>query len=159
MSDTDFENMQGIHIDNNFKCDYKFCEGSEVYVNIMRGSAKYHLERNAQLACMLRVQRYTYFENNYIYIYINQKYIYIYIYIYINQIRNTGNVLKCGAGEGWRRSDGPIVWKMKKHYIEQGGKKYPTYSKKKEGLRNGHILSRNSPLKDVIEGEIEGRWK
>jgi hypothetical protein len=25
------------------------------------------------------------------------------------QIRNTWNVLKCGAGEGWRRSDGPIV--------------------------------------------------
>ena len=23
-------------------------------------------------------------------------------------------VLKCGAGEGWRRSVGPIVWEMKK---------------------------------------------
>jgi hypothetical protein len=27
-------------------------------------------------------------------------------------------VLKCGAGEGWRRSVGPIVWEMKKYYIE-----------------------------------------
>jgi hypothetical protein len=25
------------------------------------------------------------------------------------QIRNTWKVLKCGAGEGWRRSFGPIV--------------------------------------------------
>ena len=27
------------------------------------------------------------------------------------------SVLKCSAGEGWR-SDGPIVWEMKKCYIE-----------------------------------------
>jgi len=26
------------------------------------------------------------------------------------QIRNTWKGLKCGAGEGWRRSGGPIVW-------------------------------------------------
>jgi len=26
------------------------------------------------------------------------------------QIRNTWKVLKCGAGEGWRRSVGPIMW-------------------------------------------------
>jgi hypothetical protein len=25
------------------------------------------------------------------------------------QIRNTWKVLKCGAGEGWRRSAGPIM--------------------------------------------------
>jgi len=25
------------------------------------------------------------------------------------QIRNTWKVLKCGAGEGWRRSVGPIM--------------------------------------------------
>jgi hypothetical protein len=25
------------------------------------------------------------------------------------QIRNTWEVLKCGAGEGWRRSVGPIM--------------------------------------------------
>jgi len=33
------------------------------------------------------------------------------------QIRNTLKVFKCGAGEGWGRSVGPIVWKMKS-YIE-----------------------------------------
>ena len=27
-------------------------------------------------------------------------------------------VLKCGAGEGWRRSVGPIMWEMKKCYLE-----------------------------------------
>jgi hypothetical protein len=27
-------------------------------------------------------------------------------------------VLICGAGEEWRRSVGPIVWEMKKYYIE-----------------------------------------
>ena len=34
------------------------------------------------------------------------------------QIRNTWKVLKCGAGEGWRRSVGPILWEMKKCYLE-----------------------------------------
>jgi hypothetical protein len=28
---------------------------------------------------------------------------------FVKWIRNTWNVLKCGAGEGWRRSVGPIV--------------------------------------------------
>jgi hypothetical protein len=28
------------------------------------------------------------------------------------QMRHTWEVLKCGAGEGWRRSVGPIVWEM-----------------------------------------------
>jgi hypothetical protein len=26
-----------------------------------------------------------------------------------NQIRNSWKIVKCGAGEGWRRSAGPIV--------------------------------------------------
>jgi len=34
------------------------------------------------------------------------------------QIRNTWKVLKCGAGEGWRRSVGPIMREMKKCYLE-----------------------------------------
>ena len=33
------------------------------------------------------------------------------------QIRNIWKVLKCGAGEGRKRSVGPIVWEMKKSYI------------------------------------------
>ena len=34
------------------------------------------------------------------------------------QIRNTWKVLKCGAGEGWRRPVGPTMWEMKKCYLE-----------------------------------------
>jgi len=32
-------------------------------------------------------------------------------------IRILWNFLKCGAGEGWRRSFGPIAREMKKYYI------------------------------------------
>jgi hypothetical protein len=31
------------------------------------------------------------------------------IYMLWEHIRNTWKVLKCGAGEGWRRSVGPIM--------------------------------------------------
>jgi hypothetical protein len=31
--------------------------------------------------------------------------------------KNTWKVLKCGAG-GWKRSVGPIMWEMKKYYLE-----------------------------------------
>jgi hypothetical protein len=41
--------------------------------------------------------------------------------------------MKCGAGEGWRGSFGPIACKMKSIKQSQGGQEYPTYSKKKEG--------------------------
>jgi hypothetical protein len=34
------------------------------------------------------------------------------------QIRNTCEVLKCDAGEGWRRSVGPLLGEMKKYYTE-----------------------------------------
>ena len=34
------------------------------------------------------------------------------------QMRNTWKVLKCGAGEGWIRSVGPIMWEKKKCYLE-----------------------------------------
>jgi hypothetical protein len=34
------------------------------------------------------------------------------------KIRNTWKVLKCGAGEGWGRSVGPIVCEMKNCYKE-----------------------------------------
>jgi hypothetical protein len=34
-----------------------------------------------------------------------------------NKIRNSWKVLKCGTGEGWRRSVGQIVWKVKKQYV------------------------------------------
>jgi hypothetical protein len=33
-------------------------------------------------------------------------------------VKNTWKVLKCGVGEGWRRSVGPIMLEMKKCYLE-----------------------------------------
>jgi hypothetical protein len=53
------------------------------------------------------------------------------------QIRNTWKVLKCGAGEGWRKSFGHEIRKRKAIWI-------------------GHILCRNCLLKQVIEGKRKG---
>ena len=39
-SDTYFEDMQGTHIDDNFKYDYKLCKSSEGCVNNSEGSAR-----------------------------------------------------------------------------------------------------------------------
>jgi hypothetical protein len=33
-------------------------------------------------------------------------------------LRKTFKVIKCGVGEGWGRSVGPIVWKIQKYYTE-----------------------------------------
>jgi hypothetical protein len=42
--------------------------------------------------------------------------------------------LKCGAGEGWKRSVGPMVREMKKYYIKKRRKKKTKKKKKrKEG--------------------------
>ena len=72
------------------------------------------------------------------------------------KIRSALKVLKCGAGEGWKESLGPIVWEMKKDYI-QSRRRGISYIHWKEGrLRIGHILRRNCLLKHVIEGKIEG---
>jgi hypothetical protein len=38
------------------------------------------------------------------------------------QIRNTCKVLKCGVGEGWRKSAGPIMFEMKKYYLDSRNK-------------------------------------
>jgi hypothetical protein len=46
------------------------------------------------------------------------------------QIRNTWKVLKCGAGEGWRRSAAPIREKCRGIIQGQGGEEYPTSNKK-----------------------------
>jgi hypothetical protein len=43
---------------------------------------------------------------------------------FVKYTRNTWKVLKCGAGEGWRRSVGRIVGGMNKHY-----RGYSTYNK------------------------------
>jgi len=35
---------------------------------------------------------------------------------FVKKIRNTWEVLKCGTGEGWRRSFGRIMREIKKRY-------------------------------------------
>jgi hypothetical protein len=37
---------------------------------------------------------------------------------FVKCIRNSWKVVKCGAGQGWRRSVGQIVLEMKQYYIE-----------------------------------------
>jgi hypothetical protein len=41
--------------------------------------------------------------------------------------------LKCGAGEGWRRSVGTIMWEWISITESQGAEGYPTWNKKTEG--------------------------
>jgi len=85
----------------------------------------------------------------------------------VNQkYRNTWKGLKCGAGEGWRRSVGPILWEMKKCYIESERREYPAYSKRRTVNWIGHVLRRNCLLKHAVEGKMdgtiegtEGQWK
>ena len=74
------------------------------------------------------------------------------------QIRNTWKVLKCGAGERWRRSVGSIMWEMKRNILRE--------IRKRKANWIGHILRRNCLLKQVIEGKIKGemdvtrrRWR
>jgi hypothetical protein len=71
------------------------------------------------------------------------------------EIRNTGKVLKCCAGEGWR-SVGPICekWSTTK---SQRGEEYPTNSKRRKANWIGTSCVGNCLLKYVIEGKIEGR--
>jgi hypothetical protein len=70
-------------------------------------------------------------------------------------------VSKCGTGEGWRRSVGPIVWEMK-CYTESRGREtsYVQWQRRKANWIS-HILRRNCLLKHIIEGKIEGRveWR
>jgi hypothetical protein len=40
-SDTYFKEIQSVHINDNFKYDYKFSEGSERCFDVTEGSAKY----------------------------------------------------------------------------------------------------------------------
>ena len=39
----------------------------------------------------------------------------------LGKVYNTWKILKCGAGEGWRRSVGPIVWEMKYYIVKKRG--------------------------------------
>jgi len=50
------------------------------------------------------------------------------------------DVLKCGAGEGWTKPVGPIVWKMTKYYTESGRIRI-SYIQQKEGRPTGLVTS------------------
>ena len=76
------------------------------------------------------------------------------------QIRNTWKVLKFGAVEGWRRSVGPIMWEMKKCYLESMSRGISWHEiRKRKANRFGHILRRKCLLKQVIEGKIKGEME
>jgi hypothetical protein len=68
--------------------------------------------------------------------------------------------LKCGAGEGWRKSVGPIMWKMKKYYRVKNKKSDLHTIKRRSANWIGHILCRICFLKHIIEWKIKvtGRW-
>ena len=72
------------------------------------------------------------------------------------QIRNTWKVLKCGAGEGWRRSGGSIMWEVKKYYLVNEQRNILREIRKRKANWMGHIWRRNCLLKQVIEGKIKG---
>ena len=75
------------------------------------------------------------------------------------QIRNTWKVLKCGAGEGWRRSVGSIMWEMKKCIRVNEQRNILHEIRKRKDNWIGHILRRNCLLKQVIEGKIKGEME
>ena len=62
--------------------------------------------------------------------------------------------MKCGTGEGWRRSAGSIVCEMKKC---QGVEEYPTKDTRRKAKWIGYILHRNCLLRLIIAGTTEGR--
>jgi hypothetical protein len=65
--------------------------------------------------------------------------------------------LKCGAGEGWRRSVGVIVLEMKKVLQRVKERNILQIIKRRKANWIGHILRRNCLLKHVIEGKTDGR--
>jgi hypothetical protein len=72
-------------------------------------------------------------------------------------MRNTWNFLKCDAGEGWRKSVGPIMWETKKCCEESRSRGTSYNNKRRKANWNGHILRRNCLLKQFIVGKTE--WK
>ena len=76
------------------------------------------------------------------------------------QIRNAWKVLKCGAGEGWRRSVGSWTDHVRNEEVllrvnEQRNILHEI--RRREANWIGHILRRNCLLQQVIEGKIKGQ--
>ena len=65
------------------------------------------------------------------------------------QIRNTWKVLKCGAGEGWRKSVGPIMSEMLMRVKEQKNILHEVSKWKANWI--GHILRRNCLLNGLLK--------
>jgi hypothetical protein len=64
--------------------------------------------------------------------------------------------MKCGAGEGWKRSVGLIMCEMKKYYLESRNKGFILHEiSKRKANWIGHILRRNCLIQRVIEGKIQ----
>jgi hypothetical protein len=63
-------------------------------------------------------------------------------------------VLKCGTGEGWRRSVGPIMRENKRRYRVKEESNIVQTIKRRKANWIGHILGRNYLLKHIIEGKI-----
>ena len=77
-----------------------------------------------------------------------------------HQIINTWKVLKCGAGEGWRRfswTDRVINEEVLLRVNEQRNILHEIRKRKADWI--GHILRRNYILKQVIEGKIQGEME
>jgi hypothetical protein len=68
--------------------------------------------------------------------------------------------LKCGAGEGWRKSFGWIVRENKATLHKEKEERSILHAIKRRKVDwIGHILRRNCPLKQTVEGNIEGAIK
>ena len=74
-------------------------------------------------------------------------------------MRNTKKVMKCGAGEEWRRSVGRIVWEMKLQRVKRDRNKLQTIKRRKDNNWFDHMWRRNCLLKHDIDGNIDGRTK
>jgi len=74
------------------------------------------------------------------------------------QIRNAWKVLKCGAGEGWRRSVGPIICRNEEVLLRVNEQRNILHEIRKRKVNwIGHILRRNCLLQQVIKGKIKGQ--
>jgi hypothetical protein len=70
---------------------------------------------------------------------------------------NVLEILKTGAGKGWKGSVGPIVWEMWKYYKEPKRRGISYTLKRRNVNWIGRILCRNRLLKYVSDGKTEGR--
>ena len=76
------------------------------------------------------------------------------------QIRNTWKVLKCGAGEGWRRSIVTDHVRNEEVLLRVNEERNILQEiRKRKANWIGHILRRNGLLKQVIEGKIKGEME